>query len=57
MLDALLYVAFFPQLIAGPILRASKFIPQLLLQSAMTQRAMRVNRGMMLILWRDCSRK
>ena len=28
--DALLYVAFFPQLIAGPILRASKFIPQLM---------------------------
>lgn len=27
--DALLYVAFFPQLIAGPILRASYFIPQL----------------------------
>lgn len=27
--DALLYVAFFPQLIAGPILRASKFLPQL----------------------------
>ena len=28
-LDALLYIAFFPQLIAGPILRASRFIPQL----------------------------
>ncbi|KAF7598356.1 MAG: membrane-bound O-acyltransferase family protein [Candidatus Dactylopiibacterium carminicum] len=27
--DALLYVAFFPQLIAGPILRASQFLPQL----------------------------
>jgi len=27
--DALLYVAFFPQLIAGPILRASAFLPQL----------------------------
>lgn len=27
--DALLYVAFFPQLIAGPILRASSFLPQL----------------------------
>jgi len=27
--DALLYVAFFPQLVAGPILRASKFLPQL----------------------------
>jgi alginate O-acetyltransferase complex protein AlgI len=29
MLDALLYVAFFPQLIAGPILKASSFMPQL----------------------------
>jgi D-alanyl-lipoteichoic acid acyltransferase DltB (MBOAT superfamily) len=28
-LDALLYVAFFPQLIAGPILRAQSFLPQL----------------------------
>ena len=28
-LDALLYVAFFPQLVAGPILRASRFLPQL----------------------------
>lgn len=28
-LDSLLYVAFFPQLVAGPILRASNFLPQL----------------------------
>lgn len=28
-LEALLYVAFFPQLVAGPILRASAFLPQL----------------------------
>jgi len=28
-LDALLYVAFFPQLVAGPILRADAFMPQL----------------------------
>ncbi|MGC4115774.1 MAG: MBOAT family protein [Myxococcales bacterium] len=28
-LDSLLYVAFFPQLVAGPILRASSFLPQL----------------------------
>ncbi len=28
-LDALLYVAFFPQLVAGPILRAHSFLPQL----------------------------
>ncbi len=29
LLDALLYVAFFPQLVAGPILRANAFLPQL----------------------------
>ncbi len=29
LLDSLLYVAFFPQLVAGPILRASDFLPQL----------------------------
>lgn len=29
LLDSLLYVAFFPQLVAGPILRASSFLPQL----------------------------
>ncbi|MFM1942302.1 MAG: hypothetical protein RI897_1284 [Verrucomicrobiota bacterium] len=28
--DYLLYVAFFPQLVAGPIVRASEFLPQLL---------------------------
>ncbi len=28
-LDGLLYVAFFPQLVAGPILRAESFLPQL----------------------------
>ena len=29
-IDFLLYVSFFPQLVAGPILRAKQFIPQLL---------------------------
>ena len=29
LLDAMLYVAFFPQLVAGPILRANTFLPQL----------------------------
>jgi alginate O-acetyltransferase complex protein AlgI len=48
MLDALLYVAFFPQLIAGPILRASKFIPQL--RRRRNPRAIRVNRAFLLIL-------
>jgi D-alanyl-lipoteichoic acid acyltransferase DltB (MBOAT superfamily) len=48
LLDALLYVAFFPQLIAGPILRASKFIPQLMRPRDATK--IRVNRAFLLIL-------
>jgi alginate O-acetyltransferase complex protein AlgI len=46
--DVLLYVAFFPQLIAGPILRASQFMPQLLVQRRPD--AVRVNRGLLLIM-------
>ena len=48
LLDALLYVAFFPQLIAGPILRASNFIPQLLRKRDLQH--IRVNRAFLLIL-------
>jgi alginate O-acetyltransferase complex protein AlgI len=48
MLDALLYVAFFPQLIAGPILRASNFIPQL--AKLRDAHGIRVNRAFLLIL-------
>jgi len=48
LLDALLYVAFFPQLIAGPILRASRFIPQLRRQRDPAH--IRVNRAFLLIL-------
>ena len=47
-LDALLYVAFFPQLIAGPILRASSFLPQLNAQR--NANAIRVNRALLLIV-------
>jgi alginate O-acetyltransferase complex protein AlgI len=47
--DALLYVAFFPQLIAGPILRASSFMPQL--QVRRDPRAIRVNRALLLIVF------
>jgi D-alanyl-lipoteichoic acid acyltransferase DltB (MBOAT superfamily) len=46
--DALLYVAFFPQLIAGPILRASNFLPQL--QVRRNPAAIRVNRALLLIV-------
>ena len=48
MLNALLYVAFFPQLIAGPILRASNFIPQL--AKKRDPNSIRVNRAFLLIL-------
>jgi len=51
--DALLYVAFFPQLIAGPILRASHFIPQLLkpgYKRIADAQHIRVNRAFLLIL-------
>jgi alginate O-acetyltransferase complex protein AlgI len=48
MLDALLYVAFFPQLIAGPILKASSFMPQL--ERRRNPNALRVNQAMMLIV-------
>lgn len=48
MLDVLLYVAFFPQLIAGPILRASYFIPQLRVPRDPDH--IRVNRGLILIV-------
>jgi alginate O-acetyltransferase complex protein AlgI len=46
--DALLYVAFFPQLIAGPILRASRFLPQL--SARRHPDAIRVNRAFLLIV-------
>jgi len=46
--DALLYVAFFPQLIAGPILRASSFIPQL--ASSRNPAKIRINRAFLLII-------
>ncbi|HEX7814216.1 MBOAT family protein [Dyella sp.] len=46
--DALLYVAFFPQLIAGPILRASDFMPQLAVPR--DPQAVHVNRGLLLII-------
>ena len=46
--DALLYVAFFPQLIAGPILRASSFMPQL--SRPRDPRRIRINRALILIV-------
>jgi alginate O-acetyltransferase complex protein AlgI len=46
--DALLYVAFFPQLIAGPILRASSFMPQLRVRR--NPETIRVNCALLLIV-------
>jgi len=46
--DALLYIAFFPQLIAGPILRASAFLPQLAIPR--NPFAIRANTGCLLIV-------
>ena len=36
-LDVLLYISFFPQLVAGPIVRAEDFLPQLERQSKLTK--------------------
>ncbi len=48
LLDALLYVSFFPQLIAGPILRAATFLPQLSAPPAIT--GIETSRALMLII-------
>ena len=49
LLDALLYMAFFPQLVAGPILRASTFLSQLSI--APDPRRIEASRAMGLIVW------
>ncbi len=49
LLDALLYMAFFPQLVAGPILRASNFLPQL--ATAPDDQRIEASRAIGLILW------
>ncbi len=45
----LLFVMFFPHLIAGPILRGSEFLPQLELHGVYTEDRMR--RGLWLVAW------
>jgi alginate O-acetyltransferase complex protein AlgI len=47
-LDLFLYISFFPQLVAGPIVRASHFLPQLSKQPSLTREA--VAFGFLLIL-------
>ncbi len=47
--DVMLYISFFPQLVAGPIVRASDFIPQL--DRRPDPSRVLVGLGMLLILW------
>ncbi|MDH4247297.1 MAG: MBOAT family protein [Deltaproteobacteria bacterium] len=48
LLDFLVYIAFFPQLVAGPIVRASTFLPQF--RAGYIERVERVHPAMALIL-------
>jgi D-alanyl-lipoteichoic acid acyltransferase DltB (MBOAT superfamily) len=47
-LDLFLYISFFPQLVAGPIVRASHFLPQLARPAELTRAS--VTYGLLLIL-------
>jgi len=47
-LDLFLFISFFPQLVAGPIVRAADFLPQLTVRPRLTQDA--VSFGLLLIL-------
>ena len=49
LLDFSLFVAFFPQLVAGPIERASALLPQIQARRKIT--ANQINDGLFLILW------
>jgi len=54
LLDFALYVAFFPQLVAGPIERATRFLPQVMAPRRITWAAIRS--GAWLVLW-GCFKK
>jgi len=47
--DILLYISFFPQLVAGPIVRAATFLPQL--QQAPDPKRILAAMGFLLMLW------
>lgn len=47
--DAMLYISFFPQLVAGPIVRARDFLPQLDRSPTISRQAVAL--GALLILW------
>jgi len=49
LVDAMLYISFFPQLVAGPIVRARDFLPQLDSAPVLTRPA--ISLGLLLILW------
>jgi len=49
LLDVALFVSFFPQLVAGPILRASRFLPQL--EDLKQWDPQRAKAGIMLMIW------
>ena len=49
LLDVMLYISFFPQLVAGPIVRAQQFLPQLDRQP--DPRRILVTFGVLLIAW------
>ena len=49
LLDVMLYISFFPQLVAGPIVRAAQFLPQL--DRRPDPRRILVTFGVLLIAW------
>ncbi len=49
LLDVMLYISFFPQLVAGPIVRAADFMPQL--QAKPAPNHLLASMGLLLILW------
>ncbi|OQW93253.1 MAG: membrane-bound O-acyltransferase family protein [Beggiatoa sp. IS2] len=49
LLDMMLYISFFPQLVAGPIVRAADFIPQL--QAKPNSNQLLAAMGLLLIVW------
>ncbi len=49
LLDVLLYISFFPQLVAGPIVRAADFLPQLDLRPMLTRASVTFGLTMVLV--------
>ncbi len=49
LVDAMLYISFFPQLVAGPIVRAADFLPQLRRTPRLSREAAAL--GLLLIVW------